>query len=312
MPLQSWKLRAYPTPAQEALCAQVFGHGRWAWNHSLETIFTALKDGEAFPKWKDLSKALTEQRRSVERAWLRSVPRDVLTQRLMDLREAWKRYRDGVGGVPGFRSKYRKQTARFALDPRAAGKAAAWRHGEIRLPKLGAMRWRGRPLPVAMPAMVTLTRTRDGRYWLTFAVETAAQPLPPAPVERLDVAAAGGALARASDGTEYALPPAWTALAGRLRKVQQRLNRQRKGSHRRARTKVRLARLYARQRNLRLDFLHKVSMDLVRRAGVLGIEALDGAGTPGRSGDGLDAARATLRRMLAYKCERYGRLLAAD
>ena len=89
------------------------------------------------------------------------------------------------------------------------------------------------------------------------------------------------------------------------------MNRQRKGSYRRVRTKVRLARLYTRQRNLRLDFLHKVSVDLVRRAGVIGVEALTGA-EPERERPALDADRATLRRMLAYKCERYGRVLAAE
>ena len=133
--------------------------------------------------------------------------------------------------------------------------------------------------------------------------------MPPAALERLDVVAGGAALARSSDGTEYESPPAWSAMADR--RVQQRLNRQRKGSHRRVRTKVRLARLYAGQRNLRLDFLHKVSVDLVRRAGVISVEALTGA-EPERERPALDADRVTLRRMLAYKCERYGRVLAAD
>jgi putative transposase len=63
--------------------------------------------------------------------------------------------------------------------------------------------------------------------------------------------------------------------ARRLTVLQQRLARAERGSHRRARTKLAIAKLKARERDRRKDWVEKASTDIARRFDTIRIEALD-------------------------------------
>jgi putative transposase len=77
--------------------------------------------------------------------------------------------------------------------------------------------------------------------------------------------------------------------AKRLKVLQQRLARAARGSHRRARTKLAIAKLKARERDRRKDWAEKISTDIARRFNTIRIEALD-VGVMARS------ARGTIER----------------
>jgi putative transposase len=61
----------------------------------------------------------------------------------------------------------------------------------------------------------------------------------------------------------------------RLNVLQQRLARAKRGSHRREKTKHAVARLKAREKDRREDFVEKTTTDLARRFEVIRVEALD-------------------------------------
>jgi putative transposase len=63
--------------------------------------------------------------------------------------------------------------------------------------------------------------------------------------------------------------------AKRLKGLQQRLARAKRGSHRRARTKRAIAKLKAREKDRRKDWVEKVTTDIARRFDTIRIEALD-------------------------------------
>jgi putative transposase len=63
--------------------------------------------------------------------------------------------------------------------------------------------------------------------------------------------------------------------AKRLKVLQQRLARANRGSNRRARTKLAIANLRAREADRRKDWVEKVTTDLARRFDVIRVEALD-------------------------------------
>ena len=64
----------------------------------------------------------------------------------------------------------------------------------------------------------------------------------------------------------------------RLRGLQQRLARARRGSHRRARTKLAIARLRARETDRRRDWVEKTTTDVARRFDTIRVEDLHIAG----------------------------------
>ncbi|MDI6884604.1 MAG: transposase, partial [Hadesarchaea archaeon] len=96
----------------------------------------------------------------------------------------------------------------------------------------------------------------------------------------------------------------------RLKRVQRRLSRKKRGSKNRAKQRIRLARVHERIRNQRLDFLHKLSHHYVTEYGFIAVEDLDVKKLIEMAHNGknrADAAWATFLHMLTYKAERAGR-----
>jgi putative transposase len=205
---------------------------------------------------------------------------------------------------------------------------------EVRLPKIGAVRFRlSRPLG----GMVrNATVRRDGLGWhVSFGIATGAEPAAPNGLPGCGVDFGVACSAYVSDETgPRLLPPTLTEgeqrrlLGLERRKARQvrwakRHNRGRY-SRRLRRTIAQIAALRARQARRRLDFTHKLTTDLAKSHGWVGIEDLpvknmtrSAEGTvhaPGRNVRQkaelnraiLDNAPFERRRQLAYKAPRFG------
>ena len=129
---------------------------------------------------------------------------------------------------------------RFATHPadanqREAGRPAALGAGEfLKLPKLGALNLRWSPVPTGVPKMATVSKTPDGRYFVSFACEVEIARLP------LTGKAVGVDLgikdvAITSDGWKSGNPKHLKSRLRHLKRQQRRLSRMQKGSHRRHR-----------------------------------------------------------------------------
>jgi putative transposase len=99
----------------------------------------------------------------------------------------------------------------------------------------------------------------------------------------------------------------------RLRRLDLAISRCERGSKNRVRLLKRRARLHGSVAKTRVLELHRVTSELVRRFGVIGIEDLNVAGMGHRNGrlgrSVADAALGELRRQLTYKAPEYGTAL---
>jgi putative transposase len=77
-----------------------------------------------------------------------------------------------------------------------------------------------------------------------------------------------------SSGELLCVPGLRTGESKRLRRLQQRLARARRGSRRRARTKLAIARLRARETDRRRDWMEKTTTDVARRFDTIRVEDL--------------------------------------
>ena len=321
--LKATRLRVYPNAAQRQILPTLFGHARFVWNWALARQKEHLKSGEQLESGYGLQKELTTLKR--EKEWLHEVPISALQTKLHDLDQALTNCFEGRAGFPKFKSKYKPQSVRITLDKRHQMKCFAWTCGIPMLPKLGALKVKGRALPDAMPDSVTLSRDGLGQVWLSFTAEERIEPLPlPA------VASVGGdlgieTLLTLSNAVEIENPRFWKTEQKRVKKLQKRLARQVKGSARWRETKRRLAKLCARIANRRRDFLHKLSRWLVERYGIICLESLfikgmsaSARGTMEKPGKNvrqkaglnrslLDAALGELARLVRYKAQWYAR-----
>jgi putative transposase len=148
--------------------------------------------------------------------------------------------------------------------------------GQVWIPKAGWVRFRwSRAVPAARSYRVT--QDWAGRWHVAFAAIP--PPIPVPGTGRVVGIDRGVAVSAALSTGELLVAPRLSAgRERRLRRLRRRLSRARRGSNRRARVKLAIARLRARDRDARKDWAEKTSTDLARRFDLIRIEDLPVAG----------------------------------
>jgi putative transposase len=327
------RYRAYPTPEQAGRLA--------GWGHSCRAVWNlALEQRQYLYRHRGVTLRANAQCVQLTRArgdlpWLADLPAQSAQQVLRQLDRAYDNWwnPEHPADAPTFRKRSTGLSVPFpgqAVKVRKLNR----RWAEVRLPKIGAVRFRlSRPLG----GMVrNATVRRDGLGWhVSFGIATGAEPAAPNGLPGCGVDFGVACSAYVSDETgPRLLPPTLTEgeqrrlLGLERRKARQvrwakRHNRGRY-SRRLRRTIAQIARLKARQARRRLDFTHKLTTDLAKRHGWVGIEDLrvknmtrsakgtalaPSRGVTAKAGLNrgiLDNAPHERRRQLAYKAARYG------
>jgi putative transposase len=292
---RSYRLRAYPSGAQRRLLDRWFGATRWLWNTALEIRSEAYRTCGLSLTGNDLSRWLTQWKRTAGHEWLAEVPATALTQCLRDQDRAFSRFFERRARYPRFKAKGGRQSLRFQ------GVGAPWRSGVLRLPKLGVLKLAEGLPEVERPDMVSLLRDARGAYYVSFCAELP-RTLLPGTGDPVGVDLGLTHLATLSTGEKIPNPRHYQR---RLRYLRQ------KGSQRREKQRLRVARAHARVREARQYALHALTTRLVREFDVIAIEDLNVSALARARGARAiqDAAFGELRRQLRYKSEWYGPLL---
>ncbi len=169
--------------------------------------------------------------------------------------------------------------------------------GQVWVPKVGWVRFRlSRPVPDGVKSY-RVTRDRAGRWHVAFA--HIPDPIT-GPSDRSVVGIDRGVAVSAalSTGELLHVPSLTPGERKRLKVLQQRLARAKRGSHRREKAKRAIAKLKARERDRRKDWVEKTTTDLARRFDLIRVEALDiramtrsARGTADQSGVGVAQKR---------------------
>jgi putative transposase len=112
-----------------------------------------------------------------------------------------------------------------------------------------------------------------------------------------------------SNGEKVENPRILNKSIEKIKKLQRILSRKQKGSHNRQKARIQLARLWRKVRRQRLDFVHKLSTDLVRKYKPIIFEKLtinNMVKNHRLAASILNATWGKLYEMTAYKVERYG------
>src|ERR1700751_3950996 len=94
--IRSYRLRVYPNGAQRRLLDRWFGATRWLWNTALEIRSEAYRTCGLSLTGNDLSRWLTQWKRTAGHEWRAEVPAPALTRCLRDQDRAFSRLE--VGG----------------------------------------------------------------------------------------------------------------------------------------------------------------------------------------------------------------------
>src|SRR6202011_5072017 len=162
---RSYRIRADPNGAQRRLLERWFGATRWLWNTALEIRSEAYRVYGLTLTGDDLSRWVTQWKRTAGHEWLATVPATCLTQCLRDQDSAFRNFFARRARYPKFKRKSAAASLRFQ------DVGAAWTRGVVSLPKLGALKLAEALPKVARPDLVTLSRDAAGHYYVSFCAE---------------------------------------------------------------------------------------------------------------------------------------------
>jgi len=301
---RSYRIRAYPNGAQRRLLERWFGASRWLWNTTLGIRSEAYRVCGLQLTGDDLSRWLTQWKRTAGHEWLAAVPATCLTQCLRDQDAAFRNFFARRARYP----KFKRKSAAASLRFQDAG--TAWARGVVSLPKLGSLKLAESLPKVERPGLVTLSRDAAGHYHVSFCAEVETSLLRITHrVVGVDVGLTH--LATLSTGEKIPNPKRYHARLKYLRQQQRCLARRQKGSRRREKQRLRVARAHARVRQERQYALHALTTRLVREFDLIFIEDLNvKAMARGLHARAIhDVAFSEVRRQLTYKCSWYGKIL---
>jgi putative transposase len=265
------RYRLLPTAEQAAVLAEHCRHARFVWNLAVEQQ-RHWQPGRRAPGYNEQCAQLTAVR--AEHDWLAAGSQTVQQQALRDFAQAMRNFFTGTHRRPTWRKAGVHEGFRpVAVKPHHVERLNR-RFGRVWVPKVGWVRFRlSRPVPEGVKSY-RVTRDRAGRWHVAFAHI----PDPIAgPGEGSVVGIDRGVAVSAALSTGELLhaPGLSGGEARRLRVLQQRLAHAERGSHRRARTKLAIAKLKAREKDRRKDWVEKATTDVARRFDTIRIEALD-------------------------------------
>jgi putative transposase len=228
--------------------------------------------GRRAPGYNKQSAQLTEIR--TEYDWLAAGSQTVQQQALRDFAQAMRNFFAGTHRRPAWRKAGVHEGFRqVGLEPRHVEKLTR-RYGRVWVPKVGWIRfgWT-RAVPREVKSY-RVTRDRAGRWHVAFAHVPDAIP-GPADGSVIGVDRGVAVSAALSTGELLHTPSLTPGEQIRLRRLQQHLARAKRGSNRRQRTKVAIARIKAHESDRRRDWVEKTTTDLARRFDTIRVEELD-------------------------------------
>jgi len=237
--------------------------------------------GEKWVSRKERDKAVTTlAKKTDERSWLSGVSAVALQQSLRDLDAGLSKFTKWIKGgrkgrrvgFPRFKSRRSDQSCRFtgtSFTIQTTRKLTLAKIGDIKV------KW-SRELP-SDPSSATIVKDSSGRYFVSFVVEVEQIVCPPK-LESVGIDLGIKVFAFLSGGRGERSAPSCKKLTSKVKRLQRRLSKQRKGSSRRNRTKIRIAKLHSRIASIRKDFHHKLSTELIRDNQTCSLENLNVSG----------------------------------
>jgi putative transposase len=265
------RFRLLPTHEQEEGLLAHCRDSRYVWNLAVEQR-QHWHPGHKAPGYVEQCAQLTEARAEYE--WLAAGSQTVQQQALRDFAHAMRNFFAGTHRRPTWRKAGVHEGFRqVGVKPHHIERLN--RHfGRVWVPKVGWLRFHlSRPVPAGVKSY-RVTCDRAGRWHVAFA--HIPDPITgPSDGSVVGIDRGVAVSAALSTGELLHAPSLTPGEAKRVTVLQQRLARCQRGSNRRERTKRAIAKLRARERDRRKDWVEKTTTDLARRFDLIRVEALD-------------------------------------
>jgi putative transposase len=265
---KAYKFRLYPNKSQEFLMAKTIGCARFIFNHFLGKWDKTYKETGKGLTYHSCSSQLPQLKK--EFTWLQVVDSIALQSSLKNLSDAYTRFFNKQNKAPRFKSK--KNKVQSYTTKHINGNMAIV-NNKIKLPKLGFVTFAKSREVEGRILNTTIRRNPSGKYFVSILVETEVE-------EQLKTGSSVGIdvglkdFAILSDETVYRNPKFFRTLEKKVADAQRILSRRKTGSSNWHKQRIEVACLYEKITSARIDYLHKISTEIIKNHDVIGIEDL--------------------------------------
>ena len=264
---KSFKIRIYPNQEQQVLIDKTFGCVRYVYNRILKFKQKAYNIFELKLNYVKTSSILTKLKQC--KSWLCEVDAVALQQCLRDLDAAYIKFFDGAG-YPNFKSKRGKNSYRtvgyLQLDQE---------NKKIRIPKVGWIKFKDKTNFSGLTKInnITISKTPSGKYFASISAEVDIKAFTKTKKScGVDLGLKDFCIL--NDGTKFDNLKFLVRNEKRLKLLQKSLSRKVYGSKNYEKARMKLAKFHEYISNCRKDYLHKISLFLVKNYDVICAETL--------------------------------------
>lgn len=269
--IKAYKYRIYPNKQQKELIQKTFGCCRFVYNQTLahrKELYETKKESMSridCNNWKN--KTL-----KVKYIWLKEVDKFALDNAIINMDSAYQKFFKEHSGYPKFKSKRNKKKS-YSTNFTNGNIEVSFENNKIKIPKLKWVKAKIHRVFTGKIKSATISQVPSGKYFVSMLVETEHTPMKEND-NSVGIDLGIKDLLITSDGEKFNNIRITKKYEDKLAKEQRKLSHKVKGSKNWNKQRIKVARIYEKIHNTRIDHLHKISHQLISENQVIVSEDL--------------------------------------
>ena len=266
--LKSFKYKLLPSIDQSIILNRYFGSVRFVYNYFLNERKREYETNKQSLNYYDNAKSLTILKTKEEYSWLKEINSQCLQHSLKHLEGAYNGFFKGRSKFPKFKSKHNKNS--FHIPQYISVK-----NSHLFIPKFkGGIKYIEDRSFNGEIRQCTISRTSTNEYFVSILVETTHKKVEKTGKDiGIDLGIKDFVIT--SDGLKYKNNKYTNLYQNKLKIHQQHLSRKVRGSNNYNKQKLKVAKIHKKITNSRVDNLHKLSTELIKKYDIIYLEDLN-------------------------------------